>query len=61
MGHCHYLIIVARDCTDLFQQLSARQSPEVQVIVDRRAPVQPKYGVSYTSLERDGYIVLSLR
>jgi hypothetical protein len=59
------LIIVSRDRPNLFQQLSERQTAEVQVILDRRrTPRAPKRtarapsGAWHTTLERDGYIAV---
>jgi len=59
------LIIVARDRLNLFHHLIERQSPEVQVLLDRRhtprpprPPAPPHSAACYTSLERDGYIVV---
>jgi len=57
------LIIVARDRPTLFQHLSERQSPEVQVLLDRRQTPRPTNRASalwQTNLERDGYIVVPM-
>ena len=59
MDRC--LIIVSRDRPNLFQHLSERQSPDVEVILDRRqAPRPPSRtgGQWHTTLERDGYVVV---
>lgn len=59
------LIIVSRDRPNLFQQLSERQTAEVQVLLDRRRTpralertARPPSGAWHTTLERDGYIVV---
>ncbi len=61
-----YIIVVARDRPDLFYHLSEHQSPEVEVILDRRemarAPrltTQRPYEAWHTKLERDGFVVVS--
>ena len=59
MDRC--LIIVSRDRPTLFQHLSERQSPDVEVILDRRQAPRPSsraLGTWQTTMERDGYIVV---
>ncbi len=56
-----YLIIVARDRPNLFQQLSDRHGHEASVILDRRQAPRPttrRSGLWHTDLELDGYIVV---
>ena len=60
-----YLVIVARDRPNLFEQLSERQLPEIKVLLDRRITArspgrtsQPISGAWHTTLERDWYIVV---
>ncbi len=55
------VIIVSRDRPTLFQHLSERQSPEVQVILDRRKTPRPTTRASgqwQTTMEREGYVVV---
>ncbi len=67
IDHNRHLIIVARDHPNLFQHLNERQSPDLQVILDRhrtprplRVGARPTAGAWHTILERDGYIVVPI-
>ncbi len=56
-----YLIIVARDRPNLFQQLSERHAHEASVILDRRKSARPPTraaGLWHTDLQQDGYVLV---
>ncbi len=64
MDRC--LIVVARDRPDLFQHLSEHQTPDLQVILDRRViartprtTAQTNSGGWRTTLERDGFVAVA--
>ncbi len=57
------LIVVARDRLNLFESLRERHGATASVLLDRRQTPRPTpqaAGLWHTSLERDGYIVVSL-
>ena len=56
-----YLIIVARDRPNLYQQLIERHGADAPLILDRRQTPRPTTrgsGLWHTNLERDGYMVV---
>ncbi len=56
-----YLIIVARDRLNLFQQLRERHGHEATVILDHRKTPRPSTrasGLWHTDLQQDGYVLV---